>query len=184
MARMLERLPDELLLEVFRRLLPLRKDYHGVDHFFDLGSVGAHQPLTSLCLTSKRLSIVATPLLYSDVIVSQKRNQYQISLLLRTILHNPVRGQQIKHIEHKLLSIYDWPRRDQCRYMQHYKSLTWAEHRKNLQSMALQLWSNEKLKFWESLLDVYPDLAQLILLLRRSPNITQISTDMLADIFP
>jgi hypothetical protein len=50
--------------------------------------------------------------------------------------------------------------------------------------MALRLWSNEKLKFWESLLDVCPDLAQLILLLRHSPNITQISTDMLADIFP
>jgi hypothetical protein len=50
--------------------------------------------------------------------------------------------------------------------------------------MALQLWSNEKHKVRESLLDVYPDLAQLIILLGHAPNITQISTDMLADIFP
>jgi hypothetical protein len=184
MARMLERLPDELLLEVFSHLLPLRKEYNGVDHFFDLGSVSAYQPLTSLCLTSKRLSVVVTPLLYTDIIVSQKRNQYQISLLLRTILHNPVRGQQMKHIEHKLMSIHGWPCRDECRYMQHYKSLAWAEHRKNLQSMALKLWSNEKHKVQESLLDVYPDLAQLIILLGHAPNITQISTDMLADMFP
>jgi hypothetical protein len=184
MARMLERLPDELLLEVFGRLLPLRKEYHGNGDFFNQGSVGAYQTLTSLCLTSKRLSIIATPLLYSDIIVSQRRNQHQISLLLRTILHNPVRGQQIKHIEHKLMSIHGWPCRDECRYMQHYKSLVWAEHRKNLQSMALKLWSNEKHKVWESLLDVFPDLAQLILLLCHSPNITRISTDMLADMFP
>jgi hypothetical protein len=33
-------------------------------------------------------------------------------------------------------------------------------------------------------LDVNPDLAQLIILLGHAPNITQISTDMLADIFP
>jgi hypothetical protein len=32
-------------------------------------------------------------------------------------------------------------------------------------------------------IDIYPDLARLILLLRHSPNITQIFTDMLADIF-
>jgi hypothetical protein len=98
MTRMLERLPDELLLEVFSLLLPLRKEYHGIDDFYNQGSVGAYRPFTSLYLTSKRLSIIATPLLYSDIIVSQRRNQDQISLLLRTILHNPVCGEQIKHI--------------------------------------------------------------------------------------
>jgi hypothetical protein len=44
----------------------------------------------------------------------------------------------------------------------------------------MEQWKAQSL---EKCIDIYPDLARLILLLRHSPNITQIFTDMLADIF-
>jgi hypothetical protein len=183
MTSMLERLPDELLLEIFSYLRPLRKktnqdSYVATDR-------GKKQAITSLCLTSTRLSLITTPMLYSDVILSQPDDlkQDRISLFLRTVLQNPVRGQQIKYIERRLVDCNYAMCCHSCDHAQYHKTSIWAEHHELIQSVASKSWDGRRLQTWEKLLRAYPNLAQLILLLRYSPNVTHISTDMISDAF-
>jgi hypothetical protein len=174
MTSMLERLPEELLLEIFCYLRPLRKETS--QDFYVATDKGKSQAITSLCLTSKRLSLITTPMLYSEVILSQPDDlkQDQISLFLRTVLRNPVRGQQITYIEHKLVECSYMKCRHDCDHGQYHETSIWAEHHELIQSVASTLWDGRKLQTWEKLLRAYPNLAQLILLLRYSPNITHI----------
>jgi hypothetical protein len=136
MPNRLEQLPDELVLGIFSHLRPLRKETY--EDFEATSVTEAHQALTSLCLTSKRLSTIATPILYSDAIVSQpdELGPAQISQLLRTIIRDPVRGQQIAYIEHISIQCHQHICAYEYDHKQYYESAIWTEHRKHIQSVA------------------------------------------------
>jgi hypothetical protein len=178
MPSMLERLPDELLLEIFSYLRPLRKETNQDSYIVTERSKS--QAITSLCLSSKRLSVIATPMLYSDVVLLQPEDlkQDKISLFLRTVLQNPVRGQQVTYFEHKLVECSYLMCGLNCDHEQYHKTSIWIEHHELIQCVASKLWEGRRLQTWEKLLGASPSFAQLILLLRYSPNVTQIYIDM------
>jgi hypothetical protein len=171
---MVERLPNELLLEIFSYLRPLCKETN--QDYYVTADRGKSQAITSLCLTSKRLSAITTPMLSSQVVLSQPDDlkQDKISLFLRTVLRNPMRGQQIRYIERKLVECSSLT----CYSICDHETSICAEHNELIQSVASKLWDGRKLRTWEKLLRAYPNLAQLILLLRCSPNVTHIYIDM------
>jgi hypothetical protein len=183
MPNRLEQLPDELVLGIFSHLRPLRKETY--EDFEATSVTEAHQALTSLCLTSKRLSTIATPILYSDAIVSQpdELGPAQISQLLRTIIRDPVRGQQIAYIEHISIQCHQHICAYEYDHKQYYESAIWTEHRKHIQSVARRFWNGERLESWGELLRSYPDQAQLVLLLRLCPNITHIYVGMIRRVY-
>jgi hypothetical protein len=178
MTSMLERLPDELLLEIFGYFRPLRKEAN--QDFYIATDRDKNQALTSLCLTSKRLSLITTPVLYSDAVLVQPDDlkQDKILLFLRTVLQNPVRGQQIRYVEHKLVERSYTECCHSYDLKQYHETSIWAEHHELVQSVASKLWDGRRLQTWENLLRAYPNLAQLILLLRYSPNVTHICINM------
>lgn len=108
---LLEQLPDELVVEISTRLRPDRKgkSYHEDEDSDDWGMKPAQKTTLALTLTSKRISIIATPLLYLDVSSSAIVDSApgRITYLIRTIIFNPLCGQQIQHLDHKFCS-YEW----------------------------------------------------------------------------
>jgi hypothetical protein len=179
MASVLERLPDELLLEICSHLRPLRKETNQDSYIAT--DRGKNQAITSLCLTAKRLSIIATPMLYSDVVLLHQDDlkQDKISLFLRTILRNPMRGQQIRYVEHESVEYSDKKFYLGYDHEQDHETSIWAEYHELIQSAASKSWDGRRLQSWKKLLGASPNLAELILLLRYTPNLTHICLDMI-----
>lgn len=182
MTSMLEQLPDELILEVFSYLRPVRKvDFESIHHpTWD--SEEAQELLASLCLTSKRLSNIAIPLLFSDAFTSALDGDTpdRISKLLTTIMRNPVRCDQIEYIEHQVaICSPDHCGPDHCMLKTYHDSRFWKKHCRRLGALAATFWSIDNLMIWKEMLQLYSDEAQLILLMKMAKNVAHVYIHMI-----
>jgi hypothetical protein len=153
MASRLEGLDDELILDIFSHLRLQRK--YGRDSANNYTDSEESRPnFHSLCLTSRRLFTVANHLLYSDAFTSDSRECEPVSLpqILRTIVHNPSLGAQIECFEHKIVHDDFEGSCELIYYNTCYDSFPWKTY--------------------------YNSPAQLALLLRLAPLVTQVYIDV------
>ena len=171
MASRLESLPDELILEIFGYVRPIRT------HFEHYGKRRREQfkalnCLASLRLTSKPLSTIATPLLFSDAILSERHDDStnRLSALLEIVIHKPELGGHIHYLKHNLEAFSSAERDDE--------DSQWQKQRTEFQLAAAEFWAGEDLENWNKDLMVIPVQAQLTLLLLLAPNITSMHIEL------
>lgn len=135
----------------------------------------------SLRRTSKRLRVVAESFLYGEAVTSDvdgARFAHRISRLLLTTMERPALAAKIQSVEHDLAECgYKFKKSDAvCRSF--YDSTEWNEHSTRMHTAAEKTWTGDILKVWKRQLRRNPELAQLALLLRLCPNITNSHTQM------
>ena len=177
---MLESLADELILEVFMHLRLVRKNSHE-DHYESTGVEEARASFSSLCFTSKRLSTIAQPMLYCDMVTSETgegKRPVRISQALRTLMRKPKLAYNIVYVEHMLPDCDSDECRKGCAHKSYYGSQDWKNHCASMEPVACSVWTDPDLDKWKTLLNLYPEMAQLALLLRLAPSITHIYADL------
>ncbi|KAH7091929.1 hypothetical protein FB567DRAFT_613641 [Paraphoma chrysanthemicola] len=178
----LESLADELILEVLRHLRSSRKErYEMQSNSTDIE--GRSTTFSSLCSTSKRLSSIATPFLYSDIIVAtnQQFEPRRILQIIRTLSDNPPLARHVNYIEHTIITckegfsskFYQGYEREK-----YYSSADWDLGRRTLKFAASRVWTGTYHKLWTSVLEAYPEMALVALLLRLTPCVSHVYLDL------
>jgi len=199
MASMLERLPDELILEIFRHLRPARLLVHASyrpEH--EIYSAGISRDTSvatfaSLCLTTKHLGLLATPELYGNLIESEASRELhymplpgqvsrsghylrQFFEFCEAIVRRPSLGQHLRYVNHSVNTVVE---PEPCRT--YALDERWSSHRKAMKRLASRIWGATQLQVWTELFVLRPEQAQFVLLLALAPNVTHIVTDIYAN---
>ncbi|ORX96539.1 hypothetical protein BCR34DRAFT_607597 [Clohesyomyces aquaticus] len=175
----LEVLPNELILKIASHFHPIPKPIMfplipGLENLRTPENIARRATLWSLCLTSHRISIVCTPVLYTSFIAFLPPLQVSICLLLRTLIEKPHLGKHIRYIEKQM----PWdgclvaPRPSELRQGADYLRFTAM-----LRLAAIDLWETGNLPesgFGSHILESSPDEAELAILIVMSPNLRKL----------
>ncbi|KAF2464011.1 uncharacterized protein BDR25DRAFT_362108 [Lindgomyces ingoldianus] len=145
-SRSLEDLLDEMIHEIALKLLPIRKfaitiDYPITHDWEDnryYENCTRRVTLSLLCLTSRRISRIVTPVLYSSIILhfTERLECCPTSLLLRTLLDKPHLAKRIRCIENRVEDVSEW--QDDDAY--HVWRLKAQQNRDTFLAAASRLW--------------------------------------------
>lgn len=177
----IERLPDELILEIVFQLHPLTRyastsptnkspDKEEERYVENITRTAA---LWSLCLTSRRIGRIATPTLYSYFILdlSTRSSGSPTYLLLKTLIIRPELARCITYIENRIqdaVAARDDP---------HFMAWRASAHcdASPLTAAAREIWGNDfpsEENSWERRFEDHPDEAELALLIAlAAPNL-------------
>ncbi|KAH4215782.1 hypothetical protein HBI52_229310 [Parastagonospora nodorum] len=194
MASMLERLSDELILEIFKHLRPARLlVYLSHDHEVYSAGISSNASVAifaSLCLTSTHLSRLAIPELYGNLVkrqASQKlpyrsspgqesRSEHYLRQFFEfgeAVVRSPSLGQHLRYVN---FSFESSDMLELCRtYLRRER---WSSHRKAMKRLASQIWGATQLQVWIQLCEMRPEQAQSVLLAAMAPNITHVVIDV------
>ncbi|KAF2030396.1 hypothetical protein EK21DRAFT_111919 [Setomelanomma holmii] len=122
---------------------------------------------SALCLTSKRLSTIATPFLHTDLVTTEKEHSKprQLSQVLRVITQRPHLATHIGYVEHILTDRDAYVCAENRAHEELYTSNTWSELDAIFSAAAARFWNGDFFETWKNLLQDYPEMAQLALLL-------------------
>lgn len=195
-------LPNEILLEIVEKHLRVDTESSAKLTVVDLDMLEVEtfgcdrsrqntrreKALKSLCLTSKRLSDIATPVLYSSIILSTpgKDTFTRLTKLLRTILRQRHLAQHIKYVEISAFmegyDPYEFFGDEEADRLSLYMDTTleqrkWEKTFSRMIVPAARVWgpvSSNLLATWLEQVRLFPELALFALLVTLAPNISHI----------
>ncbi|KAF2710177.1 hypothetical protein K504DRAFT_501449 [Pleomassaria siparia CBS 279.74] len=176
-------LPDELILEIMKNFQASRRltaRFHSHDKLREKDNRARKGCLWSLSLTSKRMSRVVTPLLYSAVIVRSSREdpQTELPLLARTLIKEPQLALNIRYVENFLEDGADQWTISSGQISSPLAIQNRVQQGMQLIEKAKEFWTGDTLQDWISGLSFFPEQSVLALIIAMAANVAHMTLEI------